>query len=169
MLRKISLALLFLFSLTSYAPAWTGVVLSIPDANVIRVNLEYGEIIHVGFYGIALPEKDQPFGREAIQRVTILTYGKVVELGFADTKIEDPALNAELYGLSFALVREGDIIVNEELIRSGMAWVDPACFMPFCEEWKLLEYEAREARRGLWMDPDPIPPWEWRHYFSRYG
>ncbi len=25
-----------------------------------------------------------------------------------------------------------------------------------------LEEEARVARRGLWADPDPIPPWEWR-------
>ena len=25
-----------------------------------------------------------------------------------------------------------------------------------------LETEAREAGRGLWRDPGPIPPWEWR-------
>jgi endonuclease YncB( thermonuclease family) len=25
-----------------------------------------------------------------------------------------------------------------------------------------LEKEAREARIGLWVDPNPIPPWEWR-------
>lgn len=25
-----------------------------------------------------------------------------------------------------------------------------------------LEAEAREAKRGLWFDADPIPPWEWR-------
>ena len=25
------------------------------------------------------------------------------------------------------------------------------------------EGEAKEARRGLWADKNPIPPWEWRH------
>jgi len=25
-----------------------------------------------------------------------------------------------------------------------------------------LEREAREARKGLWADPHPVPPWEWR-------
>ena len=24
------------------------------------------------------------------------------------------------------------------------------------------EAEAREARKGLWVDPQPVPPWEWR-------
>jgi len=26
---------------------------------------------------------------------------------------------------------------------------------------------ARAARRGLWQDKTPIPPWEWRREFSR--
>jgi endonuclease YncB( thermonuclease family) len=25
-----------------------------------------------------------------------------------------------------------------------------------------LETEAREAKKGLWVDPHPVPPWEWR-------
>lgn len=25
-----------------------------------------------------------------------------------------------------------------------------------------LEEEARRARRGLWQDKEPVPPWEWR-------
>jgi hypothetical protein len=35
------------------------------------------------------------------------------------------------------------------------------------------EVEAREAKRGLWADPNPVPPWEWRrrsrpHRYSKY-
>jgi len=25
-----------------------------------------------------------------------------------------------------------------------------------------LEKDAREAKKGLWVDPAPIPPWEYR-------
>jgi endonuclease YncB( thermonuclease family) len=25
-----------------------------------------------------------------------------------------------------------------------------------------LEKEAREERKGLWVDPEPVPPWEFR-------
>jgi endonuclease YncB( thermonuclease family) len=25
-----------------------------------------------------------------------------------------------------------------------------------------LEKETREAKKGLWADPEPVPPWEWR-------
>ena len=27
---------------------------------------------------------------------------------------------------------------------------------------KALEAEARAAHRGIWFDPDPQPPWEYR-------
>lgn len=25
-----------------------------------------------------------------------------------------------------------------------------------------LDLEAKQAKRGLWLDKNPIPPWEWR-------
>ena len=30
-----------------------------------------------------------------------------------------------------------------------------------------LEKNTREARKGLWADPQPVPPWEWRKRKSR--
>jgi micrococcal nuclease len=29
-------------------------------------------------------------------------------------------------------------------------------------EFTDAEREAREKHRGLWADPNPVPPWEWR-------
>ena len=35
-------------------------------------------------------------------------------------------------------------------------------YAPGNAELETLESEAREAQRGLWADPHPVPPWEWR-------
>jgi hypothetical protein len=35
-------------------------------------------------------------------------------------------------------------------------------YAPHDRELARLEAEARKARVGLWSEPNPIPPWEWR-------
>ncbi len=67
------------------------------------------------------------------------------------------------YGRTVALVTVETTLVNQELVRQGLAWVYARyCKRPVCREWERLEAEAREARRGLWADPRPVPPWEFR-------
>ncbi len=50
--------------------------------------------------------------------------------------------------------------LNHELVRAGLAWM----YRRYTNDQSLsdLEEEARLARRGLWVDANPIPPWEWR-------
>ena len=51
-------------------------------------------------------------------------------------------------------------------ITLGMAW----WFRRFANEqspgdraaYEFSEQEARAKRVGLWSDPEPVPPWEWR-------
>jgi len=49
---------------------------------------------------------------------------------------------------------------NEELLKAGLAWhyktydKNPA--------WAQYEVTARERKKGLWFQPNAIPPWEWR-------
>ncbi len=43
--------------------------------------------------------------------------------------------------------------------------VGAVCYVLLCEHWALYaaaEVEAREARRGLWVELEPVAPWEWR-------
>src|SRR5215472_18830537 len=51
--------------------------------------------------------------------------------------------------------------LNQELVRAGMAW----WYRQFAKRDTVLpelERKARAAKRGLWADPLPVPPGEWR-------
>ena len=83
-----------------------------------------------------------------------MVFGKVVEVEPVDI---------DRYNRLVALVTISESLVNEELINAGFTWVYTRyCDRPICERWKMLENEAREAKRGLWAEPNPIPPWDFR-------
>ncbi len=48
--------------------------------------------------------------------------------------------------------------LNRSMVRAGMAWWYPK-YAPADRELERLESEARAARRGLWSQPNPVPPW----------
>lgn len=99
-------------------------------------------------------DKSQDFGTKAKHITSILVFAKVVEV--------DP-VTVDRYGKTVAFVRVGDIVVNEELLRQGLAWVFTRyCDKPICQEWRLLEADAREKKRGRWSTPNAVPPWEFR-------
>lgn len=83
---------------------------------------------------------DLAFGKE----VTIQTHGK------------------DKYGRTL-----GDVIlpdgtnVNHELIKDGWWWWYRK-YAPEDTVLEGLEQEARDAKKGLWADPQPVPPWGWR-------
>ena len=52
-----------------------------------------------------------------------------------------------------------DTNVNHELVKEGWWYRKYALGDTVLEE---LEKAAREAKKGLWADPQPVPPWEWR-------
>jgi endonuclease YncB( thermonuclease family) len=49
------------------------------------------------------------------------------------------------------------------MVQAGYAWVYRRyCDKPFCDEWITIEAKARAGKSGLWKNPNPVPPWEWR-------
>ena len=51
--------------------------------------------------------------------------------------------------------------VNHTLVKDGWCWWYRK-YAPGDTVLEGLEKEAREAKKGLWVDPHPIPPWAWR-------
>jgi micrococcal nuclease len=139
--------------LPATAAAWSGKVVGVKDGDSVTV-LHDGRGEEIRLWGIDCPEKRQAYGTRAKQATSALAFGKVARVVPVDV---------DRYGRPVAFVWVGDILVNERLIRQGLAWVYTRyCKRSVCGEWKRLEVETRAARRGLWAEPYPVPPWEFR-------
>jgi endonuclease YncB( thermonuclease family) len=53
------------------------------------------------------------------------------------------------------MVYEDGIHAGLELLKAGLAW-------PYYR-YLAAGGLARDQRIGLWVDPEVVPPWEWRH------
>jgi endonuclease YncB( thermonuclease family) len=50
--------------------------------------------------------------------------------------------------------------VNHKLVKDGWCW----WYRKYAAEDTVLEgleNEARQGRKGLWVEPNHVPPWEW--------
>ena len=116
----------------------------------------------IRLYGVDTPEGRQAGGQAATNALRSLALFQ---------RAKATVVNKDQYGRSVALVtlaekkdKKGEpLLVNEELVRQGHAWVyGQYCKQPRCREWKKMESRAREQRLGLWQDNNPTPPWRWR-------
>jgi len=105
---------------------------------------------------IDAPEHDQPHGGQAKQSLAKLCLNKQVTLDRHG--VDD-------YGRVLARVTCGGVDANESQVRRGMAWV----YDHYVKDRSLYndQTRARSEGLGLWAEPDPTPPWDWRH--SRRG
>jgi hypothetical protein len=77
--------------------------------------------------------------------------------------VEVDEVDVDRYGRVVARLHVGQVEINAEQVRRGMAWVyDSYCRDAVCVDWRRLEDAARGSSLGLWGDPRPMPPWEWR-------
>ena len=135
--RAAALALIFAAS-SAYADI-AGRVVGVIDGDTLDVLVDKRPV-RVRLAQIDAPEKRQAFGTRARQALSSLTFR------------QDVTVTGTVY--------VGAVNVNNELVRQGMAWAyrryvtDPAVIQ--------IEAEARRERRGLWADPSPVPPWEFR-------
>ena len=157
---KVAASLLLLLcinalGLVSHAGAQTitGKVVGVADGDTITV-LQDTTQNKIRLYGIDTPELSQDFGKRAKQYTSGLVFGKQVQVIQKDI---------DRYGRVVGMVFIGNTCVNEEIIKAGMAWVyDYYCKDSVCLDWKQSEKQARETRIGLWSQPDPVPPWNYR-------
>ena len=154
MLRILLLIVALAFPLPAYA--WPGTVLDVHDGDRMIV-APMGDVrtpLKIRLYGIDAPELEQKGGPQSRDHLlSLVRPGQDVEV---------IKMSTDKYGRSVALVAT-DRVLNADMLEAGQAWAYPAfCNAPFCNGWKKLERDAKEARRGLWSQKNPTPPWKWR-------
>lgn len=142
----------------SLAWAWSGTVTLVHDGDSITVRRDdTGKTAKVRIYGVDCPELDQPGGKQARDLTTRVLLNRTIQV--------IPAQKAKSYRREVAgIVLLDDLLVLQDaLVSAGLAWVDGRyCKMAVCDLWRLHQREAKAARRGLWAEPAPMPPWQWR-------
>ena len=124
----------------------------ISDGDTLTVQTDDNQRVRVRLAGIDAPEHDQPYGTAATHSLAALALNRTVRVRRV---AEDD------YGRMVGVVVADGRDLDAEQVRRGMAWV----YRRYSRSRHLyaLEAEAKQARRGLWADSNPIPPWDWRH------
>lgn len=124
------------------------------------------EKITVRLSGIDTPERKQAYGNRARKALSDFTFGRQADLVCnAHDQYQRHVCKVMVAPLSAA---DGPKTLDAglALLTVGMAW----WYKAYAHEqgpqergqYEFAEFEAKSKRAGLWADPHPVPPWEWR-------
>ncbi|CAI2716877.1 Putative Nuclease (SNase domain protein) [Nitrospina watsonii] len=112
-----------------------------------------GKLYKVRLEEVDAPEASQPFGKQAFDYLQELILHRAlrVDVAFVDT-----------YGRHVGrVVLAGGRVVNDEVIANGYGWHYRATPDPDKRLTELERYAFAHSL-GLWMQVEPVPPWEHR-------
>jgi endonuclease YncB( thermonuclease family) len=134
-----------------------GRVVSVADGDTVTV-LDSNDRQHrIRLAGIDAPESHQAFGEQSRQSLSEMIFGKDVTVSYQ--KIDQ-------YGRLVGKILLDGKDINLEQVRAGMAWhykfYEDEQTTEDRELYAKAEDDARAARRGLWQDPNPVEPYQFR-------
>lgn len=99
---------------------------------------------------IDAPESEQAFGQRSKQSLSDLAYNR-------EATAECNGMHRERH---ICKVWVGGVDVNLVQVQRGMAWASTK----YVKDTAIIRahHQARMNRVGLWADPAPIEPWNWR-------
>lgn len=151
MRTTLSIAALLFAAFALNADELRGKVVSITDGDTVIV-LDDAKTQHkIRLEGIDAPEKSQPFGQKSKAALGEKIHEKQVVVRWS---------KRDQYKRIIGDIYLGDRRISQEMIAEGWAWH----FKRYNSEKILADAEiaAREAKRGLWADPNPVAPWDYR-------
>lgn len=155
-MRVLLLLLLLLAVAPVRAETLTGVVIVVIDGDTLLFKPDHYSPASRAFLKVRLadidaPERNQPHGEAATQALRALALKRRGSLLI---------VAVDVYGRKLGRLDVDGVNVNAELVRRGDAWASTRSAR---NPLHALQAAARAAHRGLWRDPDPMPPAAWRH------
>lgn len=129
-----------------------GKVVKVSDGDTLTILDSTNTQIRVRLYGIDCPEHGQDFSNVAKKFTSDHCFAKI-----DDVEVRD----IDRYGRTVGIVLTPDSVnVNLALLQDGLAWHYK--YYDKSEEFAKAELDARTKKRGLWVQPNAKPPWEYR-------
>jgi endonuclease YncB( thermonuclease family) len=133
-------------------------VLSVHDGDTATLETVEGRLLRIRFHGVDAPERateQWPAQAQAAEATA-----------FARRLLEHAQVRVRLTGARTYGREVGEIFVNGQsashaLVAAGRGWWSRK-HAPDDRVLARLEAAARKARRGLWRDAAPEPPWRYR-------
>lgn len=152
MKKSVLLIIIFLFYSNGYSQTiLSAKVIRIKDGDTVEVIDKQKNTVTLRLAEVDCPEKKQPFGTKAKQFTSDLVYLKTIKY---------IVTNKDLYGRYIAKIYFENKYLSAEIIKKGMGWQ----YKKYSTSKELAKFEqqARSKKIGLWIDPNPIYPSEWR-------
>ena len=123
----------------------TAKCVKVVDGDTLIVRCDKKETT-VDLEGVDAPELGQPWGKEVRAFVADMVGGRKIEVEMVDAG----------NGVAVARVTVDGQDLSHLLAARGLAWgTDDG-------DLEALTEKAKSSPCGLWLDPDPVPPWEFR-------
>ena len=148
-MRALLLLLACIFN-TAHAEEFNAQVIAVLDGDTVLIK-RANDLVKIRLAEIDAPEKAQEYGMASKQSLSDLVLKKTLH-------VDSQAMDG--YGRMVAHLAIDGRSINEEQVRRGMAW-DYSNYHSN-KIYIALQDEAKKAKRGLWAQADPTPPWQWR-------
>jgi endonuclease YncB( thermonuclease family) len=152
-----ALWLCLLLPLWAAAETLTGRVVKVTDGDTLTL-LDASQTQHkIRLAGIDAPESRQPWGQRSKAALVALVAGEGVAVDWS---------KRDRYGRILGKVIVGGTDAGLAQIKAGLAW----WYRRYASEqspadraiYAAAEAQALAGKKGLWGDPQPVAPWEWR-------
>lgn len=153
-MRFTACLLLLCLAATARAATLSGVVIVVIDGDTVLFKPDHyapqsRAFLKVRLAGIDAPEAGQPHGVAATRALKALALKQRATLD---------SLATDRYGRRIGWLNVAGVDASTQLVTQGHAWATSGA----PPELRQRAEAARMARRGLWADAQPVPPWVWR-------
>lgn len=157
-----------LFSASAIGVELNGKVIGVSDGDTITVLDSDRQQHKIRLSGIDAPEKKQPFGQRSKEHLSQLVFGKLVVVEWSKKDRYQRIVGKVLVAAPACTSQECPKTLDAGLaqVTDGLAW----WYRQYAKEqpeqdrhrYEFAEREAKTNRVGLWVEKEPMAPWEWR-------